>query len=54
MKKIMLLGGSGALGSYLTPELLNMGYQVHVVSLDTLHSDGPKLTHETANVKDAA
>lgn len=39
MKKIMLLGGSGALGSYLMPELLNMGYQVHVVSLDTLHSD---------------
>ena len=52
MKKIMLLGGSGALGSYLTPELLKMGYQVHVVSLDTLHSDNPNLTYETANVKD--
>lgn len=54
MKKIMLLGGSGALGSYLTPELLKMGYQVHVVSLDTLHSDNPNLTYETANVKDDA
>ena len=54
MKKIMLLGGSVALGSYLTPEHLNMGYQVHVVSLDTLHSNDPKLTYETANVKDDA
>lgn len=52
MKKIMLLGGSGALGSYLTPELLKMGYKVHVVSLDKLESDNPNLTYETANVKD--
>ena len=54
MKKIMLLGGSGALGSYLTPELLKMGYKVHVVSLENLTSDNPNLTYEQANVKDDA
>ena len=54
MKKIMLLGGSGALGSYLTPELLKMGYKVHVVSLDDLKSDNENLTYEQANVKDDA
>lgn len=54
MKKIMLLGGSGALGSYLTPELLKMGCKVHVVSLDELSSDNPNLTYEKANAKDDA
>ena len=53
-KNILLLGGSGALGSYLTPELLKMGYRVHVVSLDTLQSDDPNLTFEQADVKDNA
>lgn len=54
MKKIMLLGGSGALGSYLTPMLLDMGYRVHVVSLDELQSDNENLTYEKANAKDDA
>ena len=52
--KIMLLGGSGALGSYLMPELLKRGYQVHVVSLDDLQSDDPNLTYEKADAKDNA
>ena len=54
MKKIMLLGGSGALGSYLTPMLLDMGYRVHVVSLDELQSGNENLTYEKANAKDDA
>ncbi len=51
-KKILLLGGSGALGSYLTPELLKTGCRVHVVSLDALSSDDPNLTYEQADAKD--
>lgn len=27
-KKILVLGGTGAMGVYLVPELLKMGYQV--------------------------
>ena len=54
MQKIMLLGGSGALGSYLAPELLKMGYRVHIVSLDALSSEDPRLTYEQANVKNDA
>ena len=48
----MLLGGGGALGSYLAPELLKTGCQVHIVSLDALSSDHPNLTYEQANAKD--
>ena len=33
-QKILILGGTGAMGVYLVPELLHMGYQVHVISLD--------------------
>jgi nucleoside-diphosphate-sugar epimerase len=50
-KKVLLLGGSGALGSYLIPQLLMMNYNIHVVSLDELKSDNPNLTYEKADVK---
>ena len=50
-KKVLLLGGSGALGSYLIPNLLKMGYKVHVVSLDELTSYNPNLTYEKNDVK---
>ncbi len=33
-KKILIPGGTGAMGVYLVPELLRMGYAVDVVSLD--------------------
>ncbi len=33
-KKILVPGGTGAMGVYLVPELLRMGYAVDVVSLD--------------------
>lgn len=55
-KKIMLLGGSGALGSYLIPELLKKDYKVHVVSRGqtptSVIGGNPNLTFEKANVKD--
>ena len=41
MKKILVLGGTGAMGRYAVPELLRLGFEVDVVALDT-----PELTHE--------
>ncbi len=52
MKKILLLGGTGAMGVYLTPELLSMGYKVDVVSLDDKESDNPNLSYIKADLKD--
>ena len=34
MKKVLVLGATGAMGMYLVPELVSMGYQVDAVSLD--------------------
>ena len=53
-KKILVPGGTGAMGVYLVPELLKMGYQVDVVSLDTMISTDPNLTYIQANAKDPA
>lgn len=52
MKKALLLGGTGALGVYLTEELLKMNYKVDVVSLDDKKSDNPNLTFIKANIKE--
>lgn len=41
MKKILVLGGTGAMGRYAVPELLRLGFAVTVVALDA-----PQLTHE--------
>ncbi len=51
-KKILVLGGTGAMGVYLVPELASMGHIVDVVSLDQLVSDNPKITYIQANAKD--
>ena len=45
MKKILLLGGTGAMGVYLTPELISMGYRVDVVSLDDAVSNNTNLRY---------
>ena len=42
------------MGVYLVPELLKMGYQVDVVSLDTAISTHPDLTYIQADAKDPA
>ena len=35
-KKVLVPGGTGAMGVYLIPELLHLGYAVDVVSLDDI------------------
>lgn len=53
-KKILVPGGTGAMGVYLIPELLHLGYAVDVVSLDDIKSDNPDLRYFKANFKDPA
>ena len=36
MKKLLVMGGTGAMGQYLVPKLAQRDYQVDVVSLDLL------------------
>lgn len=53
-KKVLVLGGTGAMGVYVVPELLRMGYKVDVFSLDEVKSDNPNLTYITGNARDEA
>ena len=53
-KKVLVLGGTGAMGVYLVPQLLQMGYTVHVVSLDQRHSSDPNLVYTRADASDPA
>ena len=51
-KKVLVLGGTGAMGVYVVPELLEMGYKVDVLSLDERTSDNPSLRYfQVANAK---
>ncbi len=52
MKKVLLLGGTGAMGIYLTPYLLDMGYKVDVVSLDEKTSDNAALRYMKMDAMD--
>ena len=52
MKKVLLIGGTGAMGIYLVPELLTRGYAVDVVSLDDIKSDIPNLRYFKGNAMD--
>lgn len=52
MKKVLLLGGTGALGIYLTKELLDMGYKVDVVAKDQPVTKHPNLTFYFNDAKD--
>lgn len=51
-KKVLVPGGTGAMGVYLVPELLNLGYEVDVISLDEKQSDNQKLRYFKADAKD--
>ena len=51
-KKVLVLGGTGALGTYLVPELIKMKYRVDVVSLDKKESDNPDLNFIQRDAKD--
>ena len=51
-KKVLLIGGTGAMGTYLTPELLRKGYRVDVISVDHVSSDNPMLRYFTGDAMD--
>lgn len=53
-KSVLVLGGTGAMGVYLVPELLAKGYRVDVVSLDDVKSEHPNLTYTVGNAKNEA
>ncbi len=51
-KKVLVLGGTGAMGRYAVPELVKMGYKVDVFSLDDMTSDNPMLKYFKGNIKE--
>ncbi len=51
-KKVLILGATGAMGQYLTPYLIDMGYEVDGVSLDAAISNNPRLKYIQANTRD--
>jgi len=52
MAKILLLGGTGAMGVYLVPELLNLGHDVFVTSRSERKSDNNKLNYLKGSAHD--
>ena len=54
MKKILVLGGTGAMGRYAVPELLRLGFAVDVVALDEPNFKHENLTSTIANAMDDA
>ncbi|MFZ2657493.1 MAG: NAD-dependent epimerase/dehydratase family protein [Victivallales bacterium] len=50
-RKALVLGGTGAMGLYLVPELASLGYDVQVVSLDNTISDNPRISYVKADAK---
>lgn len=50
-RKALVLGGTGAMGVYLVPELAALGYDVRVISLDRVVSDHPRISHVKADAK---
>ncbi len=51
-KKVLVLGGTGAMGVYVVPELLKLGYKVDVLSLNARESDNENLRYfQVANAK---
>jgi nucleoside-diphosphate-sugar epimerase len=52
--KVLLLGGTGAMGVYLVPELINLGFDVVVTSRSVRKSDNDKLTYIQGNAHNDA
>ncbi len=52
MKKVLVLGATGAMGQYLVPELLELGYEVDAVTLDNVTSDCKNLRYLVCNAKE--
>lgn len=53
-KRILLLGGTGVIGTFLVPELKKSGYSVFITSRTTHRSDDPDVTYIEGNAKDDA
>lgn len=51
-QKILVLGGTGAMGKYLVPRLAKKGYLVDVYSLDKAESDNPNVRYFQRNCTD--
>ena len=54
MKKVLVLGATGAMATYLVPALLEKGMFVTGVSLDDVKSDDPRLRYVKGNAMDKA
>lgn len=51
-RRVLVMGATGVMGSYLVPELIAMGFQVDAVSLDAMISSNADLRYLTGNCKD--
>lgn len=52
MEKILVMGGTGAMGMYLVPQLVEAGYKVYVTSRREIVSHNPNLIYLHGNGKD--
>jgi len=51
MNKVLVLGGTGALGVYFVEELISKGYEVDIVSVDCTGSESPHVKYIRENAK---
>lgn len=51
-KRVLLLGGTGAMGVYLAPKLVNLGFEVYITSRSAKESSEPKIHYIQGNAKD--
>ncbi len=52
MKKVLVIGATGTMGSHLVPMLLEKGYQVDGVTMNNVLSDNENLRYIKANAQD--
>ena len=52
MKKLLILGATGAMATYFIPEMLERGYEITGVALDASFFSHERYTHITANALD--
>ena len=52
MKKVLVLGATGAMGRYLVPELMSLGYAVTAVALDAASPFAANVRYLTGNAFD--
>ena len=52
MVKMLLLGGTGAMGIYLVPELIRLGYDVFITTRSARKSDNSKITYIQGDAHD--